>query len=205
MNTKKREGKVAVIILGIILIGLGIYIGSFFLDVGGDFKQVSEQQEYNRQADPSLQNLLNAEALVMSDSKGTEHGNNLKAKRIALQYSVALGNLRKELFTEGKQSPLSLTNGVFLTYCNIGDERCAIIVHVPQLGDYTEDAKQVLHQIAWDAAVNTLQNMNQENISSISVGVRGAMRYDVVLIGNQEGVQKSLGHIEGRKALKDYF
>ncbi|WOO42591.1 hypothetical protein [Rubellicoccus peritrichatus] len=205
MNYRRREGKVAIIILGVMIIGLVVYIGSFLLDVGGDFKQVSEQQDNVREFDPSLKKLLEAEGLLMSDAKGTEHGNTTKAKRIALQYSVALGNLRKEFFTEGRELHLSLTNGVFITYCTLGEDKCAILVHVPQLADYTDEAKELLHDIAWAAAVNTLEKNDPDALNNLAVGIRGALKYDVVLLGDKDGIVERFGHIDGRKTLKDFF
>ncbi|MGJ8638083.1 MAG: hypothetical protein ACSHYA_01705 [Opitutaceae bacterium] len=199
----KKEGKVAIYVLGIFILGLGLYIGSFVLDVGGDLKDAQERSETEKASDPSLQRLVKAEKLVASDKSGTEHGNTETARKIALNYSVILGKLRGELFTEGKDNPVSLSNGFFLTYCNLSQNQCAFIVHVPQLRNYTNDAKLLLHKIAWAAAVEAAARNGK--IESIAVGIRGALVYDAVFIGDNQIHTQEMGHTDGRKALRDFF
>lgn len=205
MNKPRKKNRAVVLILAILILGLGLYIGKFVFDVGGDVKQAAAKVKVDAQTDVSLQRLIEAEKLVGSDENGAEHGNTTQAKRIALQYSVFIEELRKELFTQGKIRQITFGSGAFDTYCRLNKNSCAIIVNIPQLSDFTDEAKADLQELAWAAAVVTLEQYAPEALENLAVGIRGSLVYDVVLVGNREGIQERLSHSEGRKTLKAYF
>ena len=51
-------------------------------------------------------------------------------------------------FTEGKSGGVSLSQGHFITYCSLTPERCAFIVHVPELRNFAPDAQVTLGEMA---------------------------------------------------------
>lgn len=108
-------------------------------------------------------------------------GNTPSATEFAQSYARKLRISRQVLFTEGKGGA-SLTKGYFLTYCFEGEDSLAVLVHVPELRRYAEDAKVTLGEYAWTLA--TLETRSQfPKVKRLAVGVKGAINYSTILTG----------------------
>jgi hypothetical protein len=112
---------------------------------------------------------------------------------LAQQFSETLTTAREKLFTRGLGLGIELfesTKGEFLTYCELHDEECAFIVHVPGLRHFeknfteTVDARKLLAQAAWLSAQTVLKaNHAGKAHMELAVGVRGISQYSPMMLG----------------------
>ncbi|NOS68426.1 MAG: DUF4339 domain-containing protein [Verrucomicrobia bacterium] len=122
------------------------------------------------------------------------HGNSPKATAAAAAFAEKLKLSRALLFEGGKKNGLSITHHEFLTYCELRDSGCAFIVHVPELRRFETDAKESLGALAWAAAQDALlkQGITNEGMR-LTIGLRGVILYDRVLIGTLKTNAESSG------------
>lgn len=102
-------------------------------------------------------------------------------------------NLRGEFFSKGKKRDFSLTDGEFLTYCNLVEGKCVFLVHVPQLRKFNPSAQESLCDLAWFSANSILQDAAYPQSTELAVGVKGMISYAGIYIGklDEEGKLKS--------------
>ena len=124
--------------------------------------------------------------------KGTNaFGNSPAAVRMAAEFAATLKVMRATHFTPGsKIEILESTKGEFVTYCELHEEECAFIVHVPELRrfekNFTEkvDARKLMAQAAWMSAQTVLKAHHAENPRmELAVGLRGIGQYGPIMIG----------------------
>jgi len=123
-----------------------------------------------------------AQSKINTDNEGVAHGNTPEAKALAEKYATTMKTLREALFTKGKKG-ISLSGGNFVTYCELHDGRCAFITHVPQYRKFTDDAKESLAEIAWEAAQVTVADTLHER-DELGVGLKGVIQYGAVMVGH---------------------
>lgn len=75
---------------------------------------------------------------------------------------------------------MSMSDGHFLTYVNVSHDSVGLIVHVPRLRKYKEEAKMVLEEMIWQVAVPMARGQLDSAGGTLLVGVRGMGRYDKV-------------------------
>lgn len=126
-----------------------------------------------------------ANSLTISDNNGVVNGNTADARKLALIYSNEMALMRDIMFSAGKEKSFSLSGGQFLTYCAINGERCAFIVHVPQLRKFAPDAKESMNELAWITAWQVVNDAGLE-INELAVGVKGAVQYSAVMTGKYD-------------------
>jgi hypothetical protein len=124
--------------------------------------------------------------------EGTEaFGNSPPAIELAGEFAQTFKEARKGLFTAA--FPIDLldsSNGRFLTWCELHDQECAFIVHVPGLRHFEHsmlekvDARRLLAQTAWMTAQKTLaaHRIGTPGME-LAVGLRGASQYGPILLG----------------------
>lgn len=112
-------------------------------------------------------------------------GNSPEARDMALRYARALRMARQVFFTEGKASSASLSKGHFITYCSLSTNKCAFVVHVPELRRYAPDAKVSMAEMAWRMAVENLRSAKLET-KELAVGIRGVMDYAWIFVGTTD-------------------
>ncbi len=111
-------------------------------------------------------------------------GNSTQAVAVAERFSSSMKELRTELFQGGKPNGFSLSSHEFITCCELHDDKCAIIVHVPELRRFTGSAKKNLGELAWLTAHDILKTEGATKPGmKLAIGVRGFARFDRVLIG----------------------
>jgi hypothetical protein len=124
--------------------------------------------------------------------KGTAaFGNSPDAIVLAQQFSETLKAAREELFTKGLGIELfDSTKGEFLSYCELHDQECAFIVHVPGLRLFEKnftgkvDARKLLAQAAWLSAQKVLKaNHAGKPQMELAVGLRGISQYSPMMLG----------------------
>ena len=131
---------------------------------------------------PGEAELWAAEEFLRSyrDSEGS--GNTPAAITFAQDYAKKLRISRQVLFTEGKEGGVSLTKGHFLTYCFEGNDSVAVLVHVPELRRYAEDAKVSLGEYAWTLAMLETRDRFPK-AKRLAVAVKGALNYSTIFSG----------------------
>ena len=141
-------------------------------------------KEHPRHAVPGELEFREANRQIIGNKGTVSFGNNGEAVSLASDYSKSLKILREGFFTEGKKNAFSISKGEFLTYCQWNGDSCAFLVHVPEFRRFTSDAKKSLTDLAWMNAQSVLAASKQPPPKTIAVGVKGAVLYETVLIGN---------------------
>lgn len=150
--------------------------------------------------------LVVAELNIRSNDSGqTGFGNTPEAKALADDFARKMKILRESLFTgeaEGGQS-----GGEFLTHCEMNQDRCAFIVHVPGLRKFNDEAKESLCEIAWTIAHTVLTDSDLPGGSRLAVGVKGVVLYEDIMIGDylREGDSAEPSSGTGSDRLKPFF
>ena len=127
-----------------------------------------------------------AQTKVMTDSNGTAHGNTRRAKELAKEFSSTMKTMHSAFFErEGDAPTVSMSGGEFVTFCQLSDQGCAFIVHVPEYRKHTDDAKESLSELAWTVASSVAENHPTElpPESALAVGLRGAILYGSIMTG----------------------
>lgn len=139
--------------------------------------------ERSANAQSPSERLRVAEMDVMSYSSGkVGMGNSAEAEGIATEFAVAMKDLDEKLFTSNRKRVLELTQGEFLTHCELQPGSCALIVHVPAYRDYTDDAREAVAEIAWATALAKTAEVLQPG-DQLAVALRGTLRYGDILLG----------------------
>lgn len=125
----------------------------------------------------------NANRTITSSGGGHAYGNTETAIVMADQYSVMMKSMADEMFSGGKQRAISLTDGKFLTYCQVNDGSCAFLVHVPQLRQYKGEVRDALSSIAWTVARAVVAESDLPENAMLGVGLRGTLLYGPVMVG----------------------
>jgi hypothetical protein len=140
-------------------------------------------------------------------------GNTPEAITLARDYLRSLKILREGFFSEGKKNAYSVSKGEFLTFCQWNSNSCVFLVHVPELRRFTREAKESLTELAWINAQSVLNAGTTQPPSTVAVGVKGAMLYEAIWIGDfvpdsqgEVGGVKTRGSgIQGTKLLFPFF
>jgi hypothetical protein len=190
------------------LIALGVAGALGLLLVGTCYYAAMSYEKDHPELVASSSALLAAENAVMSDREGAALGNSDQARAAAKQFSLAMKLARQAFFTGKDDSKFSLTEGNFVTYVQVLPDKCAFIVHVPQLRNYAAEAKIEMAELAWRMAAGVLDD-NKIAVKELAVGIRGPMSYGHIIVGppTPVGGQASAGKPRtiDRDALYPFF
>ena len=127
--------------------------------------------------------LDDAELSVVSGSKGNVgRGNSDLAKSLATEFSKQMKRADELVFTANRKPGVQLSGGQYITHCELHDDSCAFIVHVPSYRHFTTEAEKALADLAWAAASATVKNDLKDG-GSLAIGLRGSFTYGDILIG----------------------
>ena len=110
-------------------------------------------------------------------------GNSQEAKELAEQFSERLSLLRKLGIEGGDSKKPSLSGGEFLTFCQLNEDSCAFLVHVPDLRNFDDGAKKFINDSAWSIAQQLLKDSTLPDGSDLAVATKGVLLYDEINIG----------------------
>ena len=125
--------------------------------------------------------------IAVYDGQQVAFGNTPEAEKLAATFGRTLEGMRHLLFTEGRKARLSLSQGHFLTYCQLSADRVCFLVHVPELKNFTAEARAHLLDVAWICARTAASDLRQSKDCTLGVGLRGAVLYGGVATGPDNG------------------
>jgi hypothetical protein len=132
---------------------------------------------------PQEQAFQQANAQLTSYRGSDAFGNTDDARARAAKFSKLFGQMRELLFTKARASGApSLSQGHFITHCEMRPGRVAFLVHVPDLRKFTAEAQDQLFRVAWAAAQAAITDLPREK-TELGVGLRGALIYGEVGAG----------------------
>ncbi len=173
------------LIVGYLMFGISVALLVVFISFihyeSGDANR--DRAEENRATTSNASwRLVNAETNVLTDTPGMATGNTDTALGLAMDYSKVMKNMRDVMFIQSDDRLSALTQSNFVTCCELHEDRCAFIVHVPDYGDFDDEARDRLATIAWSVAQGIVED-NLQPGDQLAVGLRGKAVFAVVLIG----------------------
>jgi hypothetical protein len=175
----KMKQRALLAILFLVPLGIGGFFASrivqFSRDMANRPRAVGEEEflAANRQ-------------IHMNRGETAAFGNSDEARTLARLYSAAQATMHAKLFEGGRPADLSLTEGSFLVYCHLTDDACVFLVHVPQMRQYTREARAELRKRSWTAARDLLAE-RRVTPRHLAVALRGAVLFDSIALGTLEG------------------
>ncbi len=91
--------------------------------------------------------------------------------------------LSDEIFSQDRKPLLELSGGEYLTYCQLQEDRCLFLVHVPSYRNFTPNAKEALENVAWVVAQRTVATKVPRG-ARLGVALRGVVSYGSIRIGD---------------------
>lgn len=197
----------------VLILALGIPLLAFTGFLGYRVVQfVRYAREHPRLQSPGEAAFREANRQIIANNGTINFGNNREAQTLAADYAASLKILRNGFFTQGKKDAFSITKGDFLTYCHLETNTCVFLVHVPELRRFDGEAKKSLANLAWLNAQSVLKSKLTNPPPTIAVGIKGAVLYDAILIGDfisdpkdGDGVRTRGSGLEGTKLLHPFF
>jgi len=163
--------RVALVAVPVILIALiAVPWGDGFASSSGSSRPSSPFDAANRQIDVN--------------EGQTAFGNSSKAITVASDVARSMKVLRDLGFEGGKKNGLSVSKHEFLTYCDLREGQCIVLLHVPELRRFTAGAKDSLAKMAWGRTQTALRQQNAGAPGmKVVVAMRGIALYDRVMSG----------------------
>lgn len=136
-----------------------------------------------RASDSPNEAFKNAEYQIASKrDQPAGRGNSPEAIEMAKLFSERIRELSDEVFTKGRKPLLQLSDGEYLTFCELHPDRVLFLVHVPSYRKFTSDAKKTLAQLSWLVAQSTTAG-HFKGEAKLGVGLRGVLTYGDILLG----------------------
>lgn len=182
----------------LVLAGLG-----GLLAVGGVGTIYYLADQYEKQPKkPGQAECDEAEKFVLSYKDREGAGNTPEAAKLAEDFARKLRVSRQIMFTEGRSGGMSFSKGFFLTYCFVSQESVALIVHVPDLRNYANDAQVTLSEYAWTLATEEAR-AKVPKATRLAVAVRGVLDYSAILTGRISSDDEPLNGLVTRHPVND--
>lgn len=140
---------------------------------------------------PGAAALAAAERAVTSDNDGYALGNSAEARELARQFADEMETLDQALFTQ-TDAVFKLSGGHYVTWCELRDDQCAFVVHVPEYRKFEQDAKEALAHLAWGAAQRAVAGRLEPG-NDLAVGLKGVVLYGAVMVGQVEHEDEDSG------------
>lgn len=130
-----------------------------------------------------------AEKKIASESFGTAHGNSPAAIALAERFNRQMRTQRDELAKENPTLGI-VTEGEFITWCELRDGRCAFITQVPLYRDYQFEGKAKIEKLAWTTAQEVTRGTVAEG-ADLAVGTKGVLLWGNIMIGKTVGEESA--------------
>ncbi|MGB0991301.1 MAG: DUF4339 domain-containing protein [Akkermansiaceae bacterium] len=169
-----KKSPIKLIIFGII----GVVVLIFAIMIA-----MAPSEEEKRRDIPGYAGFSDANSKVSSIGGGKIYGTDDQAKAIAKSVSQMLKEYRDQAIEKGDTD-----SGKFPVYCQRtveGDQTTLVlIIKVPKIRKFTDDAKKVICEGAWIASKIASKNTGHDPAKTkLAVAVRGVALYDTIYIG----------------------
>ncbi len=166
------------------IIGIACSVYSLWMAVQLFTSMREDMHEYQKQKESvPLSAFEKAEKNIrVANQDDYAFGNTPRAKALARDVATRFKLVREEFFSKTDRG-LSLTDGQFLTHCELNEDTCAFLIHVPKLRKFDEDAKSSLCDIAWMLAQSALAETDFPEGGKLAVGVKGVLFYENIYLG----------------------
>lgn len=114
--------------------------------------------------------------------KPVGRGNSKEAIELAEEFAEKLKELCDISFTSNKRPFQVFSEDEYLTFCELKEDRCLFLVHVPSYRKFTGNAKKTLADIAWATAQVVTVEKLKPNVR-LGVGLRGVLLYGDIMLG----------------------
>lgn len=168
---------------------------TLFFACGESLPPTAEQRAFDA-ADQGIFSFKGQEAL----------GNTPEAQQRAQQFSTRFKVLRELLFTESRRnglSGLSLTEGHFLTHCEMREGSVVLLIHVPELRKFKKDASKLLLDAAWSTARGIFKDLPSE--TTLAIGLRGIASYGESGTGPLSADEPATRNLDVRTSFPRFF
>lgn len=182
---------------------------------GGYFLMKAKQRVNDRVAGVKVIDHFKAAERKIGTKSGdkTGFGNSPEAEALAGQFAERLGLMRKIGIEGSAKKKPSLSGGSFLTFCQLDEDSCAFLVHVPDFRNFEDDAKDFINESAWMIAQQLLKETPLPDGAALAVATKGVLLYDEINIGrhlkeidedgsNRQGIERTPHRDEN---LKPFF
>jgi len=109
-------------------------------------------------------------------------GNTPEAEKMATDFAKQMKTYREKYYEADESISIS-TQGHFLTHCELHEDSCAFIVHVPRLRKYNLEAKELMANQAWYVASAILVSNGYQSGFKMAVGTKGKIVYERIDVG----------------------
>jgi hypothetical protein len=200
-----RELALVGLVIGYPALLLSGAITAFFV-----YALVSDKPNDNppRVYQPGEEELSQVEQQIVSVSNGDAQGNSPEAIALAKNFSDKMKTLREAFFTEEQKKGISLSDGEFITWCQLQEGKCAFVVHIPSYRKFDDDAKETLETLAWTAAQQAVRGTVAEG-NDLAVGMKGILLWGDVKVGKviaeESEDQGIVDHSDDEELLYPFF
>jgi hypothetical protein len=98
--------------------------------------------------------------------------------------SSLMQDVRTLGFEQAKEKSVLDTKDTFKTYCELRNDRCVFLIHVPEMRRFTDEAQDSLGMDAWKSAQAVLHHKGAgKDGMKLAVGMMGLVSYDRVMMG----------------------
>lgn len=168
--------------------------------------QALEASETKLAASPGYQAFKTAHQCT---TDGLIQGNTTKAVTVAREIAKGMKNFLDESVTHsGSKTPPSHSCGV---WCELREDRCVVLVRVPDLRHYDSKAQKILADATWMDSLASLQKLSVVKPGmSLAVGLRGDYLYETVMTGKLSADPEAMPEARidsesGREKLIEWF
>ncbi|WP_254508717.1 DUF4190 domain-containing protein [Anatilimnocola floriformis] len=131
---------------------------------------------------PGEVELQSAEEKIDLAVDETALGNSPEAITLAKAFNERMTEQRNKLASDNPQLGMKPDDGNFVTWCELHDGQCALVVQVPAYRTFTSEGKIEIEKRAWDAAQEVLREKLPPE-SDLAVGTKGLLLWGSIMTG----------------------
>jgi hypothetical protein len=115
---------------------------------------------------------------ISNNDDGAAHGNSPQAQKLAAALSEGLAEAHKKIPAVTKPDMADRTGGRFLVFCQLNEDACVFLVHVPNLRHFDVDTQESITKICFLEACAVVGASQVKGTQHVAVATRGALLYN---------------------------
>jgi zinc-ribbon family len=174
----KKRSVVGRVILIVFLVWIGSIFATAFLNVF-----FAKNRSESSVMKPGHDEFQAATKSIASGDQEVAHGNTPQARELAAKLSEGLGEVSKTIPTVGKPDLLDQTGGKFLVFCQLNEDACVFLVHVPNLRHFDANTQKSIAKMCYLEGCLVIRDSGVKGIQHVAVATRGALLYSTAMVG----------------------